>query len=155
MVGEHFNLPGHDLADFNFLPFEKVRSGDPFVVETRESFWIQKYGVLGEGGMNRRSWEINGVQLKKTTLFGRFFKKLQCVFSIFTFSNWLFKPVQPWIFASLSFTWRGTVSIQPVCPKVLVKCKSSNIQHEHVGEWFEFLRQIPFVNIALIVWSQL
>ena len=44
---------------------------------------------------------------------------------------------------------------QPVCPKVLVKCKSSNIQHEHVGEWFEFLRQIPFVNIALIVWSQL
>ena len=54
-VGEHFNLPGHDLADFNFLPFEKVRSGDPFVVETRESYWIQKYGVLGEGGMNRRS----------------------------------------------------------------------------------------------------
>ena len=38
---------------------------------------------------------------------------------------------------------------QPVCPKVLVKCKSSNIQHEHVGEWFEFLRQIPFVNIAI------
>ena len=30
---------------------------------------------------------INEVQLKKTTLFGRFFKKLQCVFSIFTFSN--------------------------------------------------------------------
>ena len=37
---------------------------------------------------------------------------------------------------------------QPVCSKVLVKCKSSNIQHENVGEWFEFLRQIPFVNIA-------
>ena len=55
-VGEHFNLPGHDLADFNFLPFEKVRSRDPFEVEARESFWIEKYGVLGEGGMNRRSW---------------------------------------------------------------------------------------------------
>ena len=54
-VGEHFNLPGHDLANFNFLPFEKVRSSDPFVVETRESYWIEKYGVLGEGGMNRRS----------------------------------------------------------------------------------------------------
>ena len=54
-VGEHFNLPGHELADFNFLPFEKVRSRDPFVIETRESFWIEKYGVLGEGGMNRRS----------------------------------------------------------------------------------------------------
>ena len=54
-VGEHFNLPGHDLANFNFLPFEKVRSSDPFVIETRESFWIEKYEVLGEGGMNRRS----------------------------------------------------------------------------------------------------
>ena len=39
---------------------------------------------------------------------------------------------------------------QPVCPKVLVKCKSSNIQHENVGEWFEFLRQISFVNIAIV-----
>ena len=26
----------------------------------------------------------------------------------------------------------------------------SNIQHEHVNEWFEFLRQIPFVNIAIV-----
>ena len=54
-VWEHFNLPGHDLADFNFLPFEKVQSRDPFEIEARESFWIEKYGVLGEGGMNRRS----------------------------------------------------------------------------------------------------
>ena len=54
-VGDHFNLPGHEVADFNFLPFEKVRSSDPFVIEARESFWIEKYGVLGEGGMNRRS----------------------------------------------------------------------------------------------------
>ena len=54
-VGDHFNQPGHDLADFNFLPFEKIRSSDPFVIEARESFWIEKYGVLGEGGMNRRS----------------------------------------------------------------------------------------------------
>ena len=46
---------GHELAHFNFLPFEKVRSSDPFVIEARESFWIEKYGVLGEGGMNRRS----------------------------------------------------------------------------------------------------
>ena len=54
-VGDHFNLPGHELADFNFLPFEKARSSDPFVLEARESYWIEKYGVLGEGGMNRRS----------------------------------------------------------------------------------------------------
>ena len=54
-VGDHFNQPGHELADFNFLPFEKIRSSDPFVIEARESFWIEKYGVLGEGGINRRS----------------------------------------------------------------------------------------------------
>ena len=54
-VGDHFNQPGHALAHFNFLPFEKTRSSDPFVIEARESFWIEKYGVLGEGGMNRRS----------------------------------------------------------------------------------------------------
>ena len=41
-------------------------------------------------------------------------------------------------------------AILQFCPKVLVKCKSSNIQHENVGEWFEFLRQIPFVNIAIV-----
>ena len=53
-VGDHFNLPGHDLAHFNFLPFERVRSTDPFVIEARESYWIEKYRVLEEGGMNRR-----------------------------------------------------------------------------------------------------
>ena len=50
-VGEHFNLPGHDLADFN----SHLRSSDPFVIEAREQYWIEKYGVLGERGMNRRS----------------------------------------------------------------------------------------------------
>ena len=54
-VGDHFNLPGHELANFNFLPFEKVRSSDPFVLEARESYWIEKYGVLEEGGVNRKS----------------------------------------------------------------------------------------------------
>ena len=42
--------PCHDL-----LPFEKIRSSDPFVIEASESFWIERYGVVGEGGMNRRS----------------------------------------------------------------------------------------------------
>ena len=53
-VGEHFNLPGQEVADFNFHPFEKVRGSDPFVIEARESFWIEKY-VIGEVGRNRRS----------------------------------------------------------------------------------------------------
>ena len=45
-VGEHFNRPGHGLEDLVFLPIEKVHSRDPFVIEARERFWIQKYGVL-------------------------------------------------------------------------------------------------------------
>ena len=45
--------PGHDLTHFNFLPFEKVRSSDSFVIEARESNWIEKYRVLEEGGRNR------------------------------------------------------------------------------------------------------
>ena len=48
-VGKHFSLPGHSLADVTFLPFEKVRSQDPFVLEARESFWIKKYRVLDKG----------------------------------------------------------------------------------------------------------
>ena len=53
-VGEHFNQPGHGLKDLVFLPIEKVHSRDPFVIEARERFWIQKYGVL-DTGMNRRT----------------------------------------------------------------------------------------------------
>ena len=51
----YFNLPGHEVADFNFLPYEKIRSPDPFIIEARKTFWIDKYGVLGEAGVNRRS----------------------------------------------------------------------------------------------------
>ena len=46
--------PRPDLVNFNFLPFKKLRSTDPFVIEARESYWIEKYRVLEEGGMNRR-----------------------------------------------------------------------------------------------------
>ena len=52
-VGEHFNLPGHSLDDFSFLAFEKVRNQDPFVLEAREHYWIQKYGTM-DRGLNRR-----------------------------------------------------------------------------------------------------
>ena len=51
-VGEHFNRPGHGLEDLSFLPFEKVQCKDPFVIEARERYWIQKYRVL-DRGMNR------------------------------------------------------------------------------------------------------
>ena len=60
--------------------------------------------------------------LKKTTLFGLLFlNMLQNV--IFTFLKRLFKPVEPWIFPSRLFTWRGTVLNKSV-RKYSWKCKS-------------------------------
>ena len=46
-VDDHFNQPGHELADFNFLPFEKIQSSDTFLsLKPERVFWIEKYGVL-------------------------------------------------------------------------------------------------------------
>ena len=42
-VGVHFRSAGHSHSDMRFLPIEKVRSKDRFILEARESFWIDKY----------------------------------------------------------------------------------------------------------------
>ena len=42
-IGVHFRSAGHSHADMELLPVEKVRSKDRFVLEARESFWINKY----------------------------------------------------------------------------------------------------------------
>ena len=42
-VGVHFRSAGHSHSDMRVLPIEKVRSSDPFVLEARERYWIQKY----------------------------------------------------------------------------------------------------------------
>ena len=42
-LGVHFRLAGHSHADMVFLPIEKVRSRDRFVLEAREAFWIKQY----------------------------------------------------------------------------------------------------------------
>ena len=34
-VGQHYNQPGHGIHDMVFLPFERVASTDPFVLEDR------------------------------------------------------------------------------------------------------------------------
>ena len=57
-VGQHFNLPGHSLDDFSFLAFEKGKNKDPFVVEAREHYWIQKYRALDQG-ISRRTQFVN------------------------------------------------------------------------------------------------
>ena len=48
-VGHHFTQPGHGIHDMVFLPFEKVASTDPFVLEVRESYWISKYNTVSQG----------------------------------------------------------------------------------------------------------
>ena len=42
-LGVHFRLAGHSQANMVFLPIEKVRSRDRFVLEAREAFWIKQY----------------------------------------------------------------------------------------------------------------
>ena len=61
-VGVHFRGAGHHHGHMTFLPIEKVRSKDKFVMEAREAFWIKKYDsvkMLGvetiEHGMNINS----------------------------------------------------------------------------------------------------
>ena len=44
VVGKHFSENGHNLSNMSFQVIEKVKSGDPFVLKARESFWIQQYG---------------------------------------------------------------------------------------------------------------
>ena len=61
-VGHHFRLPGHTHSDLVFLPIEKVASKDPFVLDSRESYWIKQYESVKlnsneviEHGLNLRS----------------------------------------------------------------------------------------------------
>ena len=45
-VGYHFRLPGHSHCEMKFLPIERVQNKDKFILEARESFWIEKYKCL-------------------------------------------------------------------------------------------------------------
>ena len=48
-VSNHFNLPGHQLSDLVFLPFEKLRVKDKTMLEVRERYWISKKGTYKHG----------------------------------------------------------------------------------------------------------
>ena len=41
-MGEHFNGPGHSLADMKILALEKVFTPGKQIIEKRESFYINK-----------------------------------------------------------------------------------------------------------------
>ena len=52
-IGNHFNLPGHSIADLVVEGIEKVISKDPKRIEElrkiRESYWINKYDAVRYG----------------------------------------------------------------------------------------------------------
>ena len=53
-VSQHFNLPGHTLADVIFIGIERVvPAGDTFVRKERESFYIRRGNAVHDGA-NRR-----------------------------------------------------------------------------------------------------
>ena len=52
-TGQHFNQPGHSMADMRIMVMEKVHSKDPQMRKTRESFYINKLNTFYKG-MNRK-----------------------------------------------------------------------------------------------------
>ena len=52
-VASHFNQPGHKTSDLRFLPFEVVKGNDPFLLASREQYWIRKKKSF-ELGINRQ-----------------------------------------------------------------------------------------------------
>ena len=53
-TGEHFNKPGHTMADMKVTIPEKVRSQDPQLRKVRESLFIQKFNTKYKG-LNKKS----------------------------------------------------------------------------------------------------
>ena len=48
-TGEHFNLPGHSLADLTMVILEKVRSQDDLYRKEREKYFIRKFNTYYRG----------------------------------------------------------------------------------------------------------
>ena len=51
-MGVHFRSSGHSHSDMIFLPIEKVRNKDRFVLEAREAYWIDKYKCVKTLGVD-------------------------------------------------------------------------------------------------------
>ena len=47
--GEHFNKPGHSVADLRGQVLEKVSSKDPFILRAREAMLIKKFDTFRKG----------------------------------------------------------------------------------------------------------
>ena len=53
-TGEHFNKPGHTMADMKITILEKVRSQDPQLRKVRESLFIPELNTKYKG-LNKKS----------------------------------------------------------------------------------------------------
>ena len=53
-TGEHFNKPGHQMADMRITILERLKSSDPQIRKTRESLYIQRFNTKYRG-MNKKS----------------------------------------------------------------------------------------------------
>ena len=62
-IGDHFNGPGHSLANMNIFGLEKVFNTKPQILEKRESMWIKN--LISEfKGLNRQKWILFWCNLK-------------------------------------------------------------------------------------------
>ena len=53
-VAQHFNLPGHSVADMVVIGIERViPTGDRKVIEAREHHWINQYRSVQYGNNTR------------------------------------------------------------------------------------------------------
>ena len=41
-IGQHFSSSGHKIADLQIIPFEQIRSKNPWIRLSREKFYIRK-----------------------------------------------------------------------------------------------------------------
>ena len=52
-TGDHFNSPGHSLADLTITVLEKVKSSDDLYRKEREKYFIRKFNTFYRG-LNRQ-----------------------------------------------------------------------------------------------------
>ena len=52
-TGDHFNLPGHSMANMRVTVLEKIHLNDPKMRKTRESYYFKKCNSF-HNGMNRK-----------------------------------------------------------------------------------------------------
>ena len=53
-TGEHYNLPGHQMADMQVIILEKIFNTDPQFRKTREKMWIERFNTKYKG-LNKKT----------------------------------------------------------------------------------------------------